>query len=141
MALRIDVRESLPDVKPDRPTSAGRGDRDSVPSSPDSEPETVRGEQASDRLKSGRAGGTKKGDPLASPQKTVTNRVPADLWEQFGMRAEQLSAMSGEVRIPLRAVLVDALVRALEQPVEEHLAAVKATRRRERLARAEAEES
>ena len=70
---------------------------------------------------------------LASQQRPVTNRVASELWSQLIARADDMN-------VPIRLVLTDAIVQALEQPTDEHAAAVRKTRRREQLAKIEPED-
>lgn len=119
MALKIENVSPLPKVTRDRPTSARPEDGASAKSPPPKRPAARKAQ--------------KPADPLASPPRTITNRVASDLWDQFGARATELG-------VPLRVLLTDAITRALEQTPEEHGASAKATRRRERLARVDADE-
>ncbi len=118
MALKIENVSPLPKVTRDRPTTV-RTEEVDPPKSATKKPPTRKAPKAV--------------DPLASPPRTITNRVASDLWDQFGERATELG-------VPLRVLLTDAISRALEQSPEEHGAAAKATRRRERLARVEADD-
>lgn len=118
MALKIQDVKPLPAVTRDRPTSA--------------RPETPASKSPAEKKPAARKPRTPT-DPLASAPRTITNRVPGALWDELSTRANDLG-------IPLRVLLTDAISRALEQTPEDHLAAAKATRRRERLARANADD-
>ena len=119
MALKIENVSPLPKVTRDRPTSARSEDAAPPKATPTKRPAARKAQKST--------------DPLASPPRTITNRVASDLWEQFGARATELG-------VPLRVLLTDAITRALEQTPEEHGAAARATRRRERLARVDADD-
>jgi hypothetical protein len=67
-------------------------------------------------------------DALAAPHRPVTNRISGSLWDQLAARADMLG-------VPLRVVLTDMVVRALEQEPADHADNVKQTRRREALAK------
>jgi hypothetical protein len=67
-------------------------------------------------------------EALADPHRAVTNRVPGALWDQLVARAEQLG-------VPIRVLLTDAIIQALELDLDDHGRHVRKTRRREQLAK------
>jgi hypothetical protein len=120
MALKIDNVQPLPKVARDRPTASRAREVGEGP--------TAKVKPARKARAASREDAVSGADPLASPMRMVTSRLQGELWDQLGARA-------AEIGVPLRLLLTDAIVHALEQPVDDHAAAAKATRRRERLAR------
>lgn len=69
---------------------------------------------------------------LGTDPHPINTRVAGDLWALVGQRAEDLG-------VPLRLLMTDALVHALELDPETHATRVRSTRRREQLAKIDAE--
>lgn len=121
MALRINMEEVPEPVANDSPTKA----KAATPT-----PRT----SSSARSRPSR---TRRGDgaltpngldaSLGSPMRNVGTRAASDLWDLANQRADSLD-------VPLRLLVTDALIRALELPVDEHREKVRGTRRREQLA-------
>jgi hypothetical protein len=67
-------------------------------------------------------------EALADRHRAVTNRVPGALWDQLVARADQMG-------VPIRVLLTDAIIQALELDPDDHGRNVRKTRRREQLAK------
>jgi hypothetical protein len=72
-------------------------------------------------------------EALADTPKAITNRVPGALWDQLVARATELN-------IPIRLLLTDAIVQAVELDTDEHGRRARRTLRREQLAKLPPEE-
>lgn len=69
---------------------------------------------------------------LGTDPKPINTRVASDLWDLAAQRADDLG-------VPLRLMITDALIQVLELDPATHTARLKATRRREQLAKIDAE--
>lgn len=141
MPMKIADRDELPPVRPDNPVksrtpeAAATGAVAAAPAAPKPRAPRARRERAPAATMKTAPSGVGEGTleaALGSKQTAVTNRIATELWEQLGARAEELG-------MPIRPLLTDAVLAALELSPEEHAERVRATRRREQLSRLDRE--
>lgn len=147
MALKINMDEAIEPVRSDSPTgrnlqpqaspAAAREQRSPAPS--DGGASVGRAKRAR-RTPERRARQARQPKPrsateltsaLAAAQKPIATRMASELWEAAAEKADRLD-------VPLRLLLTDAVLQALELPDDEHRAQVRATERREKLAQVDA---